>query len=109
VSRTDLLDNHAVEDAATHKNSGLWVLLWASWACAAWFVTAVILHKFAWSLPPWLNFAIVLSGAIAILGGVLAALYLMSSMWLATRWRLGVVALLVNVALAWLFIASLPG
>jgi len=88
---------------------GLPVLFWTSWACAGWFVVAVILYKYGpTSIAELLYIPIVLCGAGAMFGGVLALIYLFLGIWLPVRWILGATALFLNGAFLWIFMASLP-
>lgn len=85
------------------------MLFWASWLCAGWFVVAVVLYKYGpASIAELLYIPIMLCGAGATLGGILALIYLFLGIWLPVRWALGAIALLLNGAFLWFFMASLP-
>lgn len=96
---------------ATHAPAKAWgrsILLWASWGCAAWFVVALALFKYASSLPPILHTAVVLSGTAVLYGALLATAYLFAGIWFPVRWRPGLCALVVNAVFFALFVSALP-
>jgi uncharacterized membrane protein len=84
------------------------VLLWSSCACALWFVIAWVLFQAGADLPRPIVIAVYLSGAIALLGVALAAVYLLLAVWLPVHWLVGLVALVVNAAFFAYFWHSIP-
>jgi len=82
--------------------------LWASWTCAAWFIIAAALFKFALPLPHFLEIAITLSGATVFFGSIFAGAYLLLGICLPIRWRLGASVLVINAVFFWIFWHSIP-
>jgi len=72
-------------------------------------VVAVILYKFGpGAVANFLYIPLVLCGAGAMLGGIIAAIYLFLGIWLPVRWVAGTAALVLNGTFFWIFMASLP-
>ena len=53
------------------------ILLWAAWACVAWFGVGVFILKTSFRVPHFLEVGILLSGAVVFVGSILAVLFLL--------------------------------
>jgi hypothetical protein len=85
------------------------LLLWTSWICAGWFVIAVTIFKIGpTSIAELLYIPIVLCGAAAMFGCVVALIYLVLGLWLPIRWAFGISAVALNASFVWMFMSSLP-
>ena len=84
------------------------LLLWFAWGAVAYFAVAMVIWHSSLQASGAVQFSSMLSGAVAALGAVVAAGYLVASLWAKTNVVAGVTAFLANVACLAYFWASLP-
>ena len=94
--------------ATAAERNPLTVLIWCSWACVAWFAFGFAVLRGVIRVPPSLEVASFLSGAVVALGGVLAVLFLLMAARRRPDLLNGIAALAVNAGLLAFFVASLP-
>ncbi len=77
------------------------IFLWWAWGSVAYFLATLAYSIWGPSVPGWngvLWIAFVLSGSVVMLGGLVAAGYVLASFWARTNLLAGVGALVANVA-----------
>jgi hypothetical protein len=62
--------------SAQRPSTRVATLLWAAWACVVWIAIAQSLYMSAFKLPTPVEVAIALRGAVAVVGTLVAAVYL---------------------------------
>ena len=96
---------------ATHlsvRQNPFRVLLWCSWACVAYFMFGWSVLKGLIEVPTAVQFASLLSGSVAALGGVIALVFLAVAARTRSALLNGAGALGFNAALLAFFVYSLP-
>ena len=93
---------------ARRLRNPLFVLIWCSWACVAWFFLGWGILKAPFSVPSFLEFPALLSGAVVGIGGILALAFLIFLARDRSALVNGVASLIANAGLLWFFVRSLP-
>jgi hypothetical protein len=86
----------------------LFVLVWCSWACVAWFFLGWGILKAPFSVPSFLVILAQLSGAVVGLGGLLALAFLIFVARDRSALANGAASLIASTGLLVFFVKSLP-